>query len=251
MFPPFKPLASISLRFMTLKVVFLVVIISARCVSEVAALSVCQDLCIFHQNRVVLQMEPSFVPKVNSLFFRSGELVLLDFCLRPQHRLEVKWHTFDVQRALCRYVKRTAPFRKSEALFVSFLPASMGRKVSSATVSRWLKACIATAYTLKNRPPPGRILPHSTRSASTTAAWATQWPTFVGQQPGPPWPHSSATTKLTPSPQLRHPSDGMFCRLLSLLCHPGAFGLPPSMILAWVCLMLLDYPSSVLENDQV
>lgn len=172
MSPPFEPLGSISLQFLTLKVVFLVAITSARRVFEIAALSVRSDLCIFHSNRVVLRMDPSFLPKVNSLYHRSQELVLPDFCPDPRHRLEAQWHTLDVQQALCRYIKQTAPFRRFKALFVS-LPASMGRKVSSSTISCWIKACIGKVYALKNKPLPGHIPPHS-RSASTMAAWATQ-----------------------------------------------------------------------------
>lgn len=63
---------------------------------------------------------------------------------------------------------------RSEALLVSFHPASVGMKVLASTVGRWLKACISKAYELKAKPLPGRVLPHSTRSAATTAAWVTQ-----------------------------------------------------------------------------
>lgn len=173
MSPSFKPLSSISLHLLTLKVVFLVAITSARRISEIAALSVHPNLCIFHTNRVVLRTDPSFLRKINSLYHQSQELILPDICPRPRH----SWRpsgTILTFGGLCKYIKRTAPFQKSEALFVSFLPATMGQKVSSSTISRWLKACIAKAYTLRSKPLPGRVLPHSTRSASTTAAWATQ-----------------------------------------------------------------------------
>lgn len=128
---------------------------------------------------MVLQLDPasagpaSFLPKVNTLYHCEQELVLPDFCPDPRHLQEAQWHAFDVLRALCRYIHRTHHFRKSEALFVSFHSATMGRKVSSSTIGRRLKACISRAYTIQNRPVPGRILPHSTRSASTTAACAT------------------------------------------------------------------------------
>lgn len=172
--PPFEPLGSILLKFLSFKVAFLLVIISAWRISELAALSVRKDLCIFHANTVVLRLDPVFTPKVNSSFHRAQEIVLPDFCPSPRHHCEVRWHTLDVHRALRHYIRRTASFRRTEALLVSFHPASMGQKVSLSTVGRWIKACIASAYEQQAWPLPGRILPHSTRSAATSVAWATQ-----------------------------------------------------------------------------
>ncbi|XP_060543235.1 uncharacterized protein LOC132710620 [Pantherophis guttatus] len=174
MAPPFEPLRSVSLRFLSLKVAFLVAITSSRRISELAALSVRADLCIFHTNRVVLRLDPAFVPKVNSTFHRAQELVLPDFCPRPAHRLERAWHSLDVRRALKIYIARTAAHRKTEALFVAFLPSSLGVRVSSVTLGRWIRAAIAVAYRQSDSPLPHPITAHSTRSASTSAAWATQ-----------------------------------------------------------------------------
>lgn len=171
---PFEPLASVSLRILTLKLAFLLAITSARRVSELAALSTRADLCIFKPNMVVLRLDPSFVPKVNSVFHRQQEIILPDFCPQPRHPLETQWHTLDVRRALRRYIARTKACRKSEALLVSFHPATLGQKVSSQTVARWIKACISLAYGAQNRQIPGRIWAHSTRSAATSAAWSTQ-----------------------------------------------------------------------------
>lgn len=58
---PFELLRTVSLRFLTLKVSFLVAIISARRISELQALSVRADLCVFHQDCVVLRLDPSFI----------------------------------------------------------------------------------------------------------------------------------------------------------------------------------------------
>lgn len=171
---PFEPLGSCPLHLLSYKVAFLVAVTSARRVSELAALSVREDLCTFHQDRVVLRLDPLFIPKVNSLFHRAQEIILPDFCPNPSCPLERKWHSLDVRRALRHYLKRTAPFRKSEALFVSFRLGSKGQKVTSSTIARWIKACIAQAYRVYSLPVPGRLTAHSTRSASTSAAWQTQ-----------------------------------------------------------------------------
>lgn len=58
---PFKPLRTNHLSFLTYKVVFLVTITSTRRISE-------EDCCIFHSDRVVLRLDPAFIPKINSYF---------------------------------------------------------------------------------------------------------------------------------------------------------------------------------------
>ncbi|XP_034278399.1 uncharacterized protein LOC117668538 [Pantherophis guttatus] len=171
---PYEPLRTTSLRLLTCKVAFLVAITSARRISELAALSIREDLCVFHADRVVLRLDPTFVPKVNTTFHRMQELILPNFCPHPTHRLERRWHSLDVRRALRIYIKRTARLRKTESLFVSFLPVSLGSKVSSSTVGRWIRQTIAKAYELQSLPRPPRLTAHSTRSAATSAAWATQ-----------------------------------------------------------------------------
>lgn len=192
---PFEPLASVGLKYLSFKVAFLLAITSARRVSELAALSIRRDLCIFHSDRVVMRLDPSFMPKINSAFHRSQELVLPDFCPHPRHSREQEWHTLDVRRALRRYLRRTESFRRTESLLVSFHPASMGQKVSSATIARWIRACIATAYDKTSTPVPGRVYAHSTRSAAASAAWATQAPLVD---------ICRAATWTSPSPFIRH-----------------------------------------------
>lgn len=83
--PLFEPLGSVSLKFLSFKLAFLLAITSARTVPELAALSIRKDLCIFHANTVVLRLDPTFTPKVNSWYHRAQELVLLDFCPSPHN----------------------------------------------------------------------------------------------------------------------------------------------------------------------
>ncbi|XP_034257215.1 uncharacterized protein LOC117661313 [Pantherophis guttatus] len=171
---PFEPLRTTSLKFLSFKVSFLVAITSARRISELAALSIRQDLCVFHHDKVVLRLDPTFLPKVNSVYHRSQEVALPNFCPRPSHRLEEQWHKLDVRRALRIYLSRSASFRKTEALFVSFQPTTMGIKVSAPTLGRWIRATIAFSYESQSLAVPNRVTAHSTRSAATSAAWATQ-----------------------------------------------------------------------------
>lgn len=171
---PFEPLRTVGLQFLSYTVSFLVAITSARWISELAALSTRADLCVFHPNRVVLRLDPTFLPKVNSPFHRSQELILPDFCPYPAHPRERVWHTLDVRRTLRIYIQRTSSIRRSEALFISFQPSTLGLKVSSHMMGRWLRATIASSYEALSFPAPRRIAAHSTRSAATSAAWATQ-----------------------------------------------------------------------------
>ncbi|XP_039181405.1 zinc transporter ZIP11 isoform X2 [Crotalus tigris] len=105
---------------------------------------------------------------------RAQEIMLPDFCPNPSHDLERQWHLLEVHRAFRCYIKRTAAFRNSEALFVSFHPSSRGQKVSASTIGRWIRACITGAYQSESLLVPRRVTAHSTNSAATSAAWATQ-----------------------------------------------------------------------------
>lgn len=102
--------------------------------------------------------------------------MLPNFCPNPSHPLERVWHSLGVRRALQIYLRRTSSLRRTESLFVSVQLATLGLKVSSPTVGRWLRATITKAYEVQALPVPRRITAHSTRSASTSAAWATQAP---------------------------------------------------------------------------
>lgn len=94
---PFEPLREVGLCFLTYKVAFLLAITSARHISELATLSIRADLCIFHSDRVVLRLDPTFLPKMNTPYHRSQELVLPNFCPSPTHPLEWAWHILDVR----------------------------------------------------------------------------------------------------------------------------------------------------------
>ncbi|XP_073401975.1 uncharacterized protein [Dendrobates tinctorius] len=167
---PFEPLQDVSLTILSWKVVFLVAITSIRQVSELAALSCRSPFLNFHQDKVVLKTSPSFLPKVVSSFHLNEEIVSLSFCTAPVHRIEKALHTLDVVRALRRYMSRTAPFRKSDALFILPEGHRKGLAVSKATLGRWIRSAIQESYSVRNSPVPAGIKAHSTRSVG--ASWA-------------------------------------------------------------------------------
>lgn len=79
---------------------------------------------------MVLRLEsvPSFVPKVNTIFHRTQELILPTLCPNPKSSRERDWHSLDVKQALSFYLDQSKEFRKSEALFVLFEGPSGARK---------------------------------------------------------------------------------------------------------------------------
>ncbi|KAM7182065.1 uncharacterized protein RBU57_000616 [Macrochelys suwanniensis] len=74
--PPFEPLASCSLLYLSWKVAFLVAITSARQVSELRALMCNPPYTICHKDKVQLRPHPSFLPKVVSHFHVSQDIFL-------------------------------------------------------------------------------------------------------------------------------------------------------------------------------
>lgn len=102
--PSFEPLKEVALKWPRMKVLFLVAVTSARRVSELGALSIKTDLCVFWKETVILRTDPTFLPKVSSKFHRSQESSLPLFCPRPKHSKERLWHTLDVRRALKTFI---------------------------------------------------------------------------------------------------------------------------------------------------
>ncbi|XP_041429632.1 uncharacterized protein LOC121397238 [Xenopus laevis] len=168
--PPFEPLATIPLTWLTWKVVFLIAISSARRVSELSALSCQSPFLIFHSDRAVLRTTPSFLPKVISEFHINQDITIPSFCPRPKSPKEVALHALDPVRALKFYLDRTKDIRKSSSLFVLLSGAHKGSPASKTTISRWIREAIRRAYVAKGKSPPMNLRAHSTRGISTS--WA-------------------------------------------------------------------------------
>lgn len=169
--PPFESLATCTLKVLSLKTLFLVAVTSARRVSELRALSVHRDLCTFIADSVGLRLDPAFIPKVNTQFHRAQVIIIPSFCPDPKTSREREWHYLDVRRALSFYIDRTKDLRKTDSLFVSFKTSSLGKLVSTSTLSRWIRECITLAYQGSGVEPPKGITAHSLCSASTSAAY--------------------------------------------------------------------------------
>ena len=170
MAPPFEPLATCSLKLLSLKVLFLVAITSARRASELAALRVDQPFLQFFNDKVILHTDVSFLPKVVSEFHLNQPLILPTFFSQPSNTTERMLHSLDVKRALSFYVARTKDFRLSPRLFLCYFGHKKGLPASPPSISRWLVTAISLAYELQHKSPPEGLRAHSTRAVASSTA---------------------------------------------------------------------------------
>nr|XP_014437222.1 uncharacterized protein LOC106733090 [Pelodiscus sinensis] len=105
MSPPFEPLATCSLKHLSLKVTFIVAITSARRVSELRALTIEPPYLVFSHDNVRLRPHPTFLPKVVSPFHLSQEIYLAVFFSKPHASPKERvLHSLDAKRALAFYI---------------------------------------------------------------------------------------------------------------------------------------------------
>ncbi|KAG8579202.1 hypothetical protein GDO81_010753 [Engystomops pustulosus] len=121
-------------------------------------------------DRIVLMLDPNFVPKVVSDFHRNQEIILPSFCENPSSAREREWSSLDVRRSVLKYLQITEAWRIDSNLFIQFQGKNKGRKASKATIARWLRLAIASCYDLQKIQIPSGIRAHSTRAMSTS--WA-------------------------------------------------------------------------------
>eukprot|EP00079_Xenopus_tropicalis_P020168 XP_012810786.1 PREDICTED: uncharacterized protein LOC105946088 [Xenopus tropicalis] len=168
--PPFEPLATITLAWLTWKTIFLLAIASARRVSEISALSSQPPYLIFHEDRAVLRTLPFFVPKVVSAFHINQDITIPSFCPNPTSPKEVALHSLDPVRALKFYLHRTRDIRATTALFILHSGQWKGHQASKTTISCWIREAIRRAYIARGKSPPLHIPAHSTRGIGSS--WA-------------------------------------------------------------------------------
>ena len=167
---PFEPAESASLQAWTWKTVFLVAVTSAARVSEIQALDSRRELLKLTSNRVTMKANPAFLPKVPKVEFINRTIELEAF--NPSVLgVPEKFASICPVRAVKIYLQKTAKSRKDHNLFLSYSPSHLGFKVSSATISRWIRDTICHAYRHANLPiPRSRLKAHSTRAMAATLA---------------------------------------------------------------------------------
>ena len=131
---PFEPLDSVGLKYLTFKTVFLLALASVKRVGDLHALSVSASCLEFGPNDslVILKPRHGFVPKVLGTPFRAQ---VISLSALPPAASEVDNNLLCPARALRLYITRSAAFRLSEQLFVSFGGRTKGLAASKQTLS--------------------------------------------------------------------------------------------------------------------
>nr|XP_014436600.1 uncharacterized protein LOC106733006 isoform X1 [Pelodiscus sinensis]XP_025034791.1 uncharacterized protein LOC106733006 isoform X2 [Pelodiscus sinensis] len=169
---PFEPLATCTLYDLSMKVIFLLAITSARRVSELTALSASPPYTIFTHQGVILRTQPRFRPKVISRFHINEPIILPRFHPKPHASPEhARLHTLDVRRALAFYIERTRPFRVTDSLLISMTDRSKGRPLSAQRISSTIVQCIRSCYELRKKPLPSTLRAHLTQAVATSTAF--------------------------------------------------------------------------------
>ncbi|KAH1165031.1 hypothetical protein KIL84_022590 [Mauremys mutica] len=81
--PPFEPMATCSLLYLSWKTAFLIGITSARHISKIRALTSEPPYTVFHKDKVQLRPHSTFLPKVVSSFHVNQDIFLPVFFLKP------------------------------------------------------------------------------------------------------------------------------------------------------------------------
>ncbi len=135
--PPFEPLQSTDLRSLSLKTVLLLALASVKRVGDLQALSTSPACLEFGPNdsKVVLKPRHGYVPKVLSTPFRAQVITLSAL---PPSEEDRELSLLCPVRALRIYFERSAPFRHTEQLFVSFGNRTKGHPVTKQRLSKWI-----------------------------------------------------------------------------------------------------------------
>lgn len=172
---PFEPLASADLKWLSLKTVFLLAMVSAKRVGELQALSIAEPCCRWNPDGsgVTLWSDVAFIPKVSLPAGSTQPLHLARFDSgSPSEPL-------CPVRALETYINATASFRKTNSLFVCYAGSRKGQALSKQRLAHWVVDLISKAYALQDRPLPAGVKCHSTRGMSTSFAAMTGVPLDV------------------------------------------------------------------------
>ena len=169
--PPYEPIESCELKFLSYKAAFLVALASGRRCCEIHALKY-GSFAREPDGSISLRFLPEFIAKNQPAGLPSPPIFI-----KP---LEPLLCDDDEDRVLCpvralKFYKERTKFLRTPAkrrLFVSFRPDKRS-DISSPTISRWIKTVIKTAYSKAVTPHgSGKCRAHEVRAWATSLAWA-------------------------------------------------------------------------------
>ncbi|KAI2660631.1 ORF V: Enzymatic polyprotein [Labeo rohita] len=168
---PFEPLSDADLKTLTLKSALLLALVSVKRIGDLQALSISPSCLEFGpgDSKVILKPRHGYVPKVPSTPFRAQVVTLSAL---PSSEGDQELSLLCPVRALRMYVERSAPFRKSDQLFVCFGGRNKGQPVTKQRLSRWIVDAISLAYSSLGLECPVGVHAHSTRGVASSWAWS-------------------------------------------------------------------------------
>ncbi len=171
---PFEPLKDASLKYLTLKTVFLITLASGRRRSEVHAFAFRDVKWNKNNSEAILPVHVGFLAKNQKAkdgFLANKPIIIksLSHGLSNEQALSSDRLLCPI-RALKFYLQRTSKLRMGkECLFISY-QRNRESDIHTNTISGWLKQVISFAYSSSNRPVPKGVKAHQLRSVSSS--WA-------------------------------------------------------------------------------
>ncbi|KAL0149460.1 hypothetical protein M9458_055248 [Cirrhinus mrigala] len=162
---PFEPLASVELKYLSLKTALLTALASIKRVGDLQAFSVDEACLEFGpgDSHVILRPRPGYVP------FRDQ---VVNLQALPLEEADPAFALLCPVRALRMYVDHTRHFRRTEQLFVCFGGQQKGNAVSKQRLAHWVVNAISLSYQNQGEPCPLGVHAHSTRSVASSYALA-------------------------------------------------------------------------------
>ncbi len=168
---PFEPLMNAAIKWLSLKSAFLLAIATARCVSELHALSVSPQCLRWGPECKQATLWPNsvFLPKLLSPQYINKPIIISAF-------------TDDCRSVLCpvralqQYVEVTAAWRATDQLFVCHGDYRKGTVVSKDRLSHWVTEVIVHTYANAGHELPASVKCH------LVCAVATSWAALRGVQ---------------------------------------------------------------------
>ncbi|KAL0149356.1 hypothetical protein M9458_055394, partial [Cirrhinus mrigala] len=168
---PFEPLASVELKYLSLKTALLTALASIKRVGDLQAFSVDETCLEFGpgDSHVILRPRPGYVPKVPTTPFRDQ---VVNLQALPLEEADPASALLCPVRSLRIYMDRTRHFRCTEQLFVCFGGQQKGNAVSKQRLAHWVVDAISLSYQNQGEPCPLGVRAHSTRSVASSYALA-------------------------------------------------------------------------------
>ena len=123
--PPFEPLSTADMKWVSGKVVTLLLLTTAARVSEVKAITTRVDFSV-NDEQVIIYPDPKFRPKTMDEVYSRAPMAIKVFYPKPRTREQKRLNLSCLVRAVCIYLDRTRAVRQSDQLLESYWKQNRG-----------------------------------------------------------------------------------------------------------------------------